>query len=99
MEQHCDGKPTVDRDKCKACRQCIKQCAHGAISYDEKKIASINHDLCVGCGRRITSYNVCYTKLLRHDDVDPAHRDAEAGGLLEGHHLGHLPALRSYNFV
>ena len=50
MEQHCDGKPTVDREMCRACRQCIKQCAHGAISYDEKKIASIDHDRCVGCG-------------------------------------------------
>ena len=57
MEQHCDGKPTVDRALCRACRQCIKQCAHGAISYDEKKIASIAHDRCVGCGRCIGACN------------------------------------------
>ena len=57
MEQHCDGKPTVDREMCRACSQCIKQCAHGAISYDEKKIASIDHDRCVGCGRCIAACN------------------------------------------
>jgi len=57
MEQHNDGKPTVDRSLCRACRQCIKQCAHGAIHYDEKRIASINHDLCVGCGRCIAACN------------------------------------------
>ena len=57
MEQHCDGKPSVDQSLCRACRQCIKQCAHGAISYDEKRIASINHDLCVGCGRCIGACN------------------------------------------
>ena len=57
MEQHCDGKPTVDQSLCRACRQCIKQCAHGAISYNEKKIASIDHDRCVGCGRCIGACN------------------------------------------
>jgi uncharacterized Fe-S center protein len=57
MEQHCDGKPTVDREMCRACRQCIKQCAHGAISYDENKIASIDHERCVGCGRCIAACN------------------------------------------
>ena len=42
---------------CKACRQCIKQCAHGAISYDEKKIACIDQNRCVGCGRCIGACN------------------------------------------
>jgi uncharacterized protein len=57
MEQHCDGKPTVDQSLCRACRQCGKQCAHGAISYSEKKIASIDHGRCVGCGRCIAACN------------------------------------------
>ncbi len=57
MEQHCDGKPKVTQSLCRACRQCIKQCAHGAISYDEKNIASIDHNLCVGCGRCIGACN------------------------------------------
>ena len=57
MEQHNDGKPTVDQSLCRACRQCGKQCAHGAISYNEKKIASIDHNRCVGCGRCIAACN------------------------------------------
>ncbi len=57
MEQHCDGKPTVIEKYCRACRQCIKQCAHGAISYDDKKIAHIDHERCVGCGRCIGACN------------------------------------------
>ena len=57
MEQHCDGKPTVNQSLCRACRQCSKQCAHGAISYNEKKIASIDQNRCVGCGRCIGACN------------------------------------------
>ena len=57
MEQHCDGKPTVNQSLCRACHQCSKQCAQGAISYNEKKIASIDQDLCVGCGRCIGACN------------------------------------------
>ena len=57
MEQHCDGKPTVDKALCRACRQCVKQCAHGAISYNEKNIASIDQRKCVGCGRCIGACN------------------------------------------
>ncbi len=57
MDQHCDGKPTVDASLCRGCRQCGKQCAHDAISYNEKKIASIDHNRCVGCGRCIGACN------------------------------------------
>ncbi len=57
MEQHCDGKPVVDAKMCRGCRQCIKQCAHDAISYDDNRIAHIDHDRCVGCGRCIGACN------------------------------------------
>ena len=50
MEMHCAGKPTVDKDQCKSCHMCEKNCAHGAISFDENKKASIDHNRCVGCG-------------------------------------------------
>ena len=53
MEMHSSGKPLVLSNKCKTCKQCIKICAHGAISYDEKGIANIDHTKCVGCGRCI----------------------------------------------
>ena len=56
MEQHNSGKPTVDQSFCVGCRACSKNCAHGAITFPEKK-AVINHDKCVGCGRCLGSCN------------------------------------------
>lgn len=53
MEMHSSGKPRVIDSKCKKCKQCIKICAHSAISYDENGIAKIDHNKCVGCGRCI----------------------------------------------
>lgn len=50
MEQHCDGKPSVDQSGCVGCGQCIKICAHGAPSVTAGK-ATIDHSKCVGCGR------------------------------------------------
>ena len=52
MEMHSAGKPFVDRSLCVSCGMCFKNCAHGAISFPEKK-AQIDHDKCVGCGRCI----------------------------------------------
>lgn len=53
MEMHSSGKPEVDPETCKKCKQCQKICAHNAISYDENGIAHIDHNKCVGCGRCI----------------------------------------------
>lgn len=47
------GKPVSLIEKCVGCKQCIKQCAHGAISYDKNGKVQINHEKCVGCGRCI----------------------------------------------
>ena len=52
-EMHSAGKPSVDTSTCVGCKMCAKQCAHGAISFDENGKAHINHDKCVGCGRCI----------------------------------------------
>jgi uncharacterized Fe-S center protein len=53
MEQHHTGKPKVDRGLCRKCRQCVKICANGAISYDKDGYATIDPAKCVGCGRCI----------------------------------------------
>ncbi len=50
MEQHCDGKPSVDQEKCIGCGACYKICAHEAPQFKDNK-AKIDHDKCVGCGR------------------------------------------------
>ena len=50
MEQHCDGKPSVDQSLCVGCGACGRICAHGAPVIKDRK-ATIDHDKCVGCGR------------------------------------------------
>ena len=57
MEQHNSGKPEVDQELCRGCGACAKQCAHSAISFDDKRKASIDHNKCVGCGRCIGHCN------------------------------------------
>lgn len=52
MEMHSSGKPLVNHDKCIGCGMCAKNCAHSAITIENRK-ATINHDKCVGCGRCI----------------------------------------------
>lgn len=56
MEQHNSGKPSVDHAVCTGCRVCSKNCAHGAITFPEKK-AVIDHEKCVGCGRCLGACN------------------------------------------
>lgn len=57
MEQHNSGKPSVNQDTCVGCRTCAKNCAHGAISFNEQRKASIDHNKCVGCGRCLGACN------------------------------------------
>lgn len=57
MEMHSAGKPSVQARLCTSCRACFKNCAHGAISFDENKKAVIDHNKCVGCGRCIGACN------------------------------------------
>ena len=50
MEQHCEGKPSVNTSACVGCGACRRICAHGAPIIENGK-AHIDHDKCVGCGR------------------------------------------------
>jgi len=50
MEQHCEGKPEVNAEKCIGCGACLRICAHDAPSITHGK-AFIAHEKCVGCGR------------------------------------------------
>ena len=52
MEMHSAGKPYVRKNKCIGCGICQKNCAHDAITIENRK-ASIDHARCVGCGRCI----------------------------------------------
>ena len=50
MEQHWEGKPIVETERCIGCGSCVRICAHGGPVIEKKK-AHIDHDKCVGCGR------------------------------------------------
>lgn len=63
MAMHCNGKPSVDAEKCRGCRMCTRYCAQGAISIKERK-AHIDHEKCVGCGRCI---GVCNFSAIEND--------------------------------
>ena len=52
MEMHNAGKPFVNQELCVGCGSCKKNCAHGAITIEDRK-ASIDVNKCVGCGRYI----------------------------------------------
>lgn len=53
FEMHSSGKPIVDENACRTCGQCIKQCAHDALHFNENKKAHIDTTKCAGCGRCI----------------------------------------------
>lgn len=63
MEQHSEGKPSVNQNLCVGCTVCQKNCAHDAITIESKK-ATINHDKCVGCGRCV---GVCFKDAIEPD--------------------------------
>ena len=57
-EQHCNGKPTIDPELCRGCRQCRKECANNGLVFDEQsRKMRIDPDHCVGCGRCIGACN------------------------------------------
>ena len=67
MAMHCNGKPSVDPEKCRGCRVCTGYCAQEAITVTERR-AHIDHEKCVGCGRCI---GVCNFSAIESDiDAD-----------------------------
>lgn len=56
MEQHMNGKPEVNPEKCRVCHACQRICAQSAIDFETGK-AHIDHDRCVGCGRCLGACN------------------------------------------
>lgn len=66
MEQHCEGKPSVDESACIGCGSCSRICAHGAPIITDGK-ARIDHDKCVGCGRCLA---VCPKNAIAADFAD-----------------------------
>ena len=53
-EMHCTSKPRIDKDECRGCGLCAKNCASHAISIVDRK-AVIDYDKCVGCGQCVAT--------------------------------------------
>lgn len=51
LEMHSASQPKIVKEKCVGCGQCVRNCAHSALSFDEDKKAEINYERCVGCGQ------------------------------------------------
>lgn len=66
MEQHCDGKPSVNCEACVGCGACYRICAHEAPVIKDGK-ATIDHEKCVGCGRCLA---VCPKDAIAADFTD-----------------------------
>ena len=56
----------VDREKCIACKQCIKDCPVRGISLEEGK-AYIHNEGCIKCGHCIA---ICPVEAVSTDDYD-----------------------------
>ena len=57
-DQHNNGKPEIEAEACRGCRQCLKECANNGLVFDaETKKMRIDEDHCVGCGRCLGACN------------------------------------------
>lgn len=52
---HSNSAPTIDRENCVGCGECVTHCAYNAIILDEERKAVINNEDCVGCGQCVST--------------------------------------------
>lgn len=53
-EMHNASKPRIDKEACRGCGLCVRNCASHAISLSDRK-AVIDYDKCVGCGQCVAT--------------------------------------------
>ena len=63
-DMHSCGKPSVEADKCVACGECARNCAHEGPQLRDGKMY-INQINCMGCGRCL---DVCPTGAIYHNN-------------------------------
>lgn len=57
-DMHACGKPTIDPNACRGCRQCLRECANDGLAFDpETRKMTVNTANCAGCGRCIGACN------------------------------------------
>lgn len=57
-EQHSNGQPCIDEEKCVGCQKCQRECANNGLVFNAstKKMTVDTHN-CVGCGRCLGACN------------------------------------------
>lgn len=73
LEMHSASQPKLEKQNCKSCGQCIKNCAQNAISFDENKKAVINYEKCVGCGQCIAICQFDAAQVVWNESADTAY--------------------------
>lgn len=67
-EQHSNGKPHIDEDRCVGCRRCFRECANGGLVFNkETKKMAVSQENCVGCGRCLGACN--YDAIIFDNDA------------------------------
>ncbi len=92
-EQHSGGKARIKAALCRGCRKCLKECAHGALSFDPStRKTHVVRENCVGCGRCLGACN--FDAIVFEDNAANAllnYRMAEyAKAVLDGRPHFHL---------
>lgn len=72
LEMHSASQPKININKCITCGQCAKNCAHGAISFNEEKKAVIGYDKCVGCGQCVAVCLYNAAQVVWNESADTA---------------------------
>jgi uncharacterized protein len=53
LNQHSTAKPSINKDKCTGCEECLPWCPEQAISLPDA-VAVIDSEKCIGCGECLT---------------------------------------------
>ncbi|MBP8784291.1 MAG: DUF362 domain-containing protein [Synergistaceae bacterium] len=75
---HSSTPPTIKRENCVGCNECVTHCAYNAITLDGQNKAVINKETCVGCGQCVSTCAFDAAQVTwQHGGNDLAERVAE----------------------
>ncbi|MDI6618988.1 MAG: DUF362 domain-containing protein [Clostridiales bacterium] len=72
LEIHSASQPRIDKENCRSCGLCIKNCSQKAISFDENKKASIDYSKCIGCGQCVAVCQFNGAQVVWNESADTA---------------------------